>query len=274
MARPTRKCWRFLSGSGETDSDAMVRKTFAEILPADDFDNDFRHVLHDGLLLGTEFEAFLPAMQPPPSITPPAESSGFEARFLQDLSMYDGRFAGNGWLQEMPDPLTKVGLGQRRSDLQERRRRTWRSPPATWSRSPSAAIHSKSPPTSCRASRSASSACRSDMAAPPRAISAPPSASTPTRSARLRRPYFATGVQIAKTGDTYRPDHHAEPSPDGQDRHAKAATNAWAKTNTRIQNSFAKARSRSTRTTKASFNPQGRRRHRACSFSIRRGRQF
>jgi MoCo/4Fe-4S cofactor protein with predicted Tat translocation signal len=98
----------FLAGSDETDTDAMVRKTFAEILPADDFDNDFRHVLHDGLQLGTEFEAFLPAMQPSPSIAPPAESSGFEARFLQDLSLYDGRFAGNGWLQEMPDPLTKV----------------------------------------------------------------------------------------------------------------------------------------------------------------------
>ena len=32
----------------------------------------------------------------------------FELVFLQDASVYDGRFANNSWLQECPDPLTKL----------------------------------------------------------------------------------------------------------------------------------------------------------------------
>ena len=31
-----------------------------------------------------------------------------ELVFCRDASVYDGRFANNGWLQECPDPLTKL----------------------------------------------------------------------------------------------------------------------------------------------------------------------
>ena len=37
--------------------------------------------------------------------------SGFEICFVSDASTYDGRFANNGWLQELPDPLTKLTWG-------------------------------------------------------------------------------------------------------------------------------------------------------------------
>ncbi len=39
---------------------------------------------------------------------PPDTGKGFEVRFLQSPGIYDGRFASNGWLQEMPDTLTKL----------------------------------------------------------------------------------------------------------------------------------------------------------------------
>src|SRR5207245_10189040 len=33
---------------------------------------------------------------------------GYELVFRSDPSIYDGRFANNGWLQELPKPLTKI----------------------------------------------------------------------------------------------------------------------------------------------------------------------
>jgi Fe-S-cluster-containing dehydrogenase component len=47
------------------------------------------------------------ASQTPPATTQPA-SGTFELVFRTDPSIYDGRFANNGWLQELPKPLTKV----------------------------------------------------------------------------------------------------------------------------------------------------------------------
>src|SRR5690606_18133055 len=38
---------------------------------------------------------------------PPA-AADLELVFVQDASVYDGRFANNAWLQELPDPLTKL----------------------------------------------------------------------------------------------------------------------------------------------------------------------
>ena len=35
-------------------------------------------------------------------------SNGYEVVFRADPSIYDGRFANNGWLQELPKPLTKL----------------------------------------------------------------------------------------------------------------------------------------------------------------------
>ena len=35
-------------------------------------------------------------------------SGGLEIHFAPDPAVYDGRFANNGWLQELPKPLTKL----------------------------------------------------------------------------------------------------------------------------------------------------------------------
>src|SRR5204862_8134293 len=35
-------------------------------------------------------------------------ANGLEIVFVPSASLHDGRFANNGWLQELPDPLTKL----------------------------------------------------------------------------------------------------------------------------------------------------------------------
>jgi MoCo/4Fe-4S cofactor protein with predicted Tat translocation signal len=47
------------------------------------------------------------AGQPPPASAPPA-AGALEIIFRPDPTIWDGRFANNGWLQELPKPLTKV----------------------------------------------------------------------------------------------------------------------------------------------------------------------
>jgi molybdopterin-containing oxidoreductase family iron-sulfur binding subunit len=42
---------------------------------------------------------------------PPAAGEGLEVSFRPDPALYDGRFANNGWLQELPKPVTKLTWG-------------------------------------------------------------------------------------------------------------------------------------------------------------------
>ncbi len=42
---------------------------------------------------------------------PPAGENQYELVFFPDAKVHDGRFANNGWLQEMPDPMTRLTWG-------------------------------------------------------------------------------------------------------------------------------------------------------------------
>src|SRR6202161_2593889 len=46
-----------------------------------------------------------PASQPP---APAANAGSYEINFRRDPSIYDGRFSNNGWLQELPKPMSKM----------------------------------------------------------------------------------------------------------------------------------------------------------------------
>ena len=67
--------------------------------------------MHDGVVPGTA----LPADTPPSSRRRSARAGRrqklggkFEVVFRPDPTIYDGRFANNGWLQELPKPITKL----------------------------------------------------------------------------------------------------------------------------------------------------------------------
>jgi molybdopterin-containing oxidoreductase family iron-sulfur binding subunit len=82
----------------------------------EDFERFWQTTLHDGVIDGTKFPALeKPALQDgwAKRIGPPPKASGgaageVELIFALDPAVYDGRFANNGWLQEMPKPLTKL----------------------------------------------------------------------------------------------------------------------------------------------------------------------
>ena len=77
---------------------------------AGDFETQWRQWVHDGFIPDTALPQtmLLPRADFAPQQPPAAASGNFELVFRTDPSLYDGRFANNGWLQELPKPLTKV----------------------------------------------------------------------------------------------------------------------------------------------------------------------
>ena len=68
--------------------------------------------VHDGVIANTVFADAKPAANAGAIGTAldaaQVAGNGLEINFVQDSSLYDGRFANNGWLQEVPDPMTKM----------------------------------------------------------------------------------------------------------------------------------------------------------------------
>ena len=72
-------------------------------------DTRWTQCLRDGVIPGTASApaaATLSTSPPLPIAT--GAPGGLEANFRPDPSVYDGRFANNGWLQELPKPLTTL----------------------------------------------------------------------------------------------------------------------------------------------------------------------
>jgi molybdopterin-containing oxidoreductase family iron-sulfur binding subunit len=74
------------------------------------FESAWRRWLHDGVIAGTAFAPKNVSASPPSAIRAPqsAMPSGLEIVFRNDPSVLDGRFANNGWLQELPKPITRL----------------------------------------------------------------------------------------------------------------------------------------------------------------------
>jgi len=86
----------------------LVRSFWAADAGSVTFDADWRRWLHDGVVPGTAFPAREVAVQPGAVTPAPAAGDGLEVVFRPDPSVHDGRFANNGWLQELPKQLTKL----------------------------------------------------------------------------------------------------------------------------------------------------------------------
>jgi MoCo/4Fe-4S cofactor protein with predicted Tat translocation signal len=101
----------------------IVRETWKPILSEAESDTKWNRVLHDGFLAGSDVPEVVPGLPKEPfadlarlmggasaagARTDAASPGDLEIVFLPSPCLHDGRFANDGWLQELPDPLTKL----------------------------------------------------------------------------------------------------------------------------------------------------------------------
>jgi MoCo/4Fe-4S cofactor protein with predicted Tat translocation signal len=105
-----------IAGEANADGYALVTETITP-LAGGSAEKAMRRFLHDGLLEGSEYKKVSvkfdaararAAFQEQPKKVEPFSKSNLEVRIIADLKMDDGRFNNNGWLQECPDPITKI----------------------------------------------------------------------------------------------------------------------------------------------------------------------
>jgi len=96
-----------IAGESQTNPYDIVRTTFAGS------EETWKRFLFDGFLEGSAAKpANLPIDQL--MVTPKLEDvsaptkNSLEVIFYRDAKMDDGRYANNGWMQELPDPITKL----------------------------------------------------------------------------------------------------------------------------------------------------------------------
>jgi molybdopterin-containing oxidoreductase family iron-sulfur binding subunit len=87
----------------------LVRETWKPLLGEVAFEKQWNRVLHDGLLAGSSTRPITPNASPRAiaGLTAGA-SDGIEVHFRPSPYLHDGRYANDGWLQELPDPVTKL----------------------------------------------------------------------------------------------------------------------------------------------------------------------
>jgi molybdopterin-containing oxidoreductase family iron-sulfur binding subunit len=115
-------------GSSVLTSPSTTAATSTAATPDAAFERAWRRALNDGFVANSakrpagggagaapaagaaqDATATPPAPAPAPAPAQPAANAGaYEIVFRTDPSVYDGRFANNGWLQELPKPLSKL----------------------------------------------------------------------------------------------------------------------------------------------------------------------
>lgn len=105
-----------IAGESVTDPHALVYNTITGLIGGGNADHVFRQFLHDGVLHGTAYKkadvrfnasGLAPLFALAPQFVQ-LSAENLEVRFVFDAKVEDGRYANNGWLQECPDPITKI----------------------------------------------------------------------------------------------------------------------------------------------------------------------
>ncbi|MBV9400199.1 MAG: TAT-variant-translocated molybdopterin oxidoreductase [Bryobacterales bacterium] len=110
-----------VSGSKDTKGHDIVKNYWTSQWPAAEREKTWRKVLNDGVIPGrtslslskdeVKLKLDLPRIQAAVAAEPKAAGGGIEVGFVPSASVWDGRYANNGWMQEAPDPITKLVWG-------------------------------------------------------------------------------------------------------------------------------------------------------------------
>jgi molybdopterin-containing oxidoreductase family iron-sulfur binding subunit len=96
-------------GNESTKPVDLVRREFGKVAGGP-VAPGWSRVLHDGWLPGSRWPTVMPEAPPETDLVAslPTSVGEIELVFTPDPCVYDGRFANNGWLQEMPAPMTRL----------------------------------------------------------------------------------------------------------------------------------------------------------------------
>jgi molybdopterin-containing oxidoreductase family iron-sulfur binding subunit len=99
-----------LMGNTEVSGYSTVREYWRSSSPSADFEEFWEVSLHDGFIADSSFlpRALQLRTDWDRGRIPNPPATGLEIAFRPDPCIFDGRFANNGWLQELPKPLTKL----------------------------------------------------------------------------------------------------------------------------------------------------------------------
>jgi MoCo/4Fe-4S cofactor protein with predicted Tat translocation signal len=98
-----------LNGQADASGYDLVRAYWQKQHTGADFEQFWRKSLHDGWIEGTTFApkqvSVKTATQSEMNLTDP---NAIELNIRRDSTIYDGQFSNNGWLQELPKPMSKL----------------------------------------------------------------------------------------------------------------------------------------------------------------------
>jgi MoCo/4Fe-4S cofactor protein with predicted Tat translocation signal len=96
-----------LAGEEATDGQTLVRTTlFGK--SADIWNQNWRSAVHDGVIADSAMLEKPPVNRKSPKGGSVVGGVGFTVCFTPSGSVWDGQYANNGWLQELPDSITKL----------------------------------------------------------------------------------------------------------------------------------------------------------------------
>jgi MoCo/4Fe-4S cofactor protein with predicted Tat translocation signal len=99
-----------LSGQADATGYDLTRAYWQKQHAGADFEQFWRKSLHDGWIEGTTFSSKTVTAKTTVGASEgkTADPSAIELNIRRDPTIYDGQFSNNGWLQELPKPMSKL----------------------------------------------------------------------------------------------------------------------------------------------------------------------